>query len=158
MNNLWSQFESRIVTDSRFHGVYVARIPSEMKQVGGKTFRKKTSFDFAAALPGKTLFFDAKACGENTFNFQSLVLRDKKIHQFRALGEAWDMGNPSGYLIWFYEKQVIVWAHVVLVQDLVAKGIKSLDEKTSGVRIQRDDVPINLVRLVGENDVGARSV
>src|SRR5690606_23393579 len=117
--NHWKIFEQNIVTHSMYMGITAIKIPDGVKMVrdfkgpGLKPIRYKTSFDFACSIDGIAAFFDAKAeSSNNRFNYKSLLLNEKKIHQWEALCDAHEKGSIAGLLIWFPLSSLIGWANV----------------------------------------------
>jgi penicillin-binding protein-related factor A (putative recombinase) len=150
---LWSQFENRIMEESKYFRIGCVQVPSGVRISGAKTFRFKTKFDFAAGVKGKAVFFDAKTCGEDAFNFKSLAIRDKKKHQFDSLVEIREFGNQAGYLIWFYKHRIIAWADVAVIKTMIEEGKKSVAYNDSGLRYKSDDLPIDLEDFVFGNRI-----
>ena len=145
---MWRQFESRIKHDLLATGHVVTHIPSALIKTKGGTHRQKTDCDFSAAWRGEAIYFDAKACGEATFNLESLVFRESKVHQFNFLIDACNKNCKAGYLIWMYDKGLILWADVHVIATLRLNGVKSLDENTFLINSMKDDKPINLGDLL----------
>ncbi len=130
-------------------GFAITHIPSHLQQTKGRTVRIKTDCDFAAGIDGKAVFLDAKSCAGKMFYFSDhKTFNEDKLHQIRFLAEAMAKGNRAGFLVWLYDKRLILWADVDLVCDVKAKGGKGFDETTPGIRLQKDDEPINLRKLI----------
>lgn len=157
----WSQFEKRIVSDLTMQGIFVSQIPTGCRIVSRKGFgggggarpsiqMVKTDFDFCAAVDGRAVFFDAKACGERTFNIRSLILREKKRHQFLRMREAHRTGAKAGYLIWFYEERLITWAPVEVVAGIIAdRTSKNITPDLPGCFTQEDSWKVDIARMAG---------
>jgi hypothetical protein len=147
----WKDFEQRVYNETKLQGIFVSRIPTGCRIIRGGNPPKvqliKTDFDFTAGLPGAALFFDAKADSAKNFNFKSYVTRPKKLHQFKKMCEAADMGNLAGYLIWFYTLNQITFAPINVVRAMIREGAASLNPDTPGCRSQEDWLKLDLVSL-----------
>ena len=147
--DIWKQFEKKIGQELNIRpNAYCVAIPNEIRGMYGKRkpIQVVTPFDFAASIDGRAIFFDAKTCGETTFNLQSLVLRKQKNHQWQELIKARDSGSAAGYLIWFYKYSIIIWASVEDIEEAIKQGKKSLN--ITHRRSQVDDTPLDLASLV----------
>lgn len=149
MRELWRQFEGRIKEQLNMMGVVVTHIPSHILQTKRKMIRLKTDCDFAAAVDGKAIFFDAKSCAGNKFYFsEHKTFEKEKKHQFDFLTTAKARGSEAGYLIWLYDKRLILWVPIDVVFSVHMRGEKGIDESTPGVKMQSDSEVIDLSRLL----------
>jgi hypothetical protein len=148
--NYGAEFEKQVEEHSEARGYTCVKIPEEIRGFHGRGrgAQVRTRFDFAAGIKGTACFFEAKACGEGTFNFKSRVLSAKKRHQFMALKAAESNGNKSGYLIWFYNHKAYVWASSKCIQSLMDEGHNSLSPKSPYITTKPDDKPIDLMELM----------
>ena len=147
----WEAFERRIVHDIRLSGHFITRIPTGARviKIGGAVQFKgqKTAFDFAAAVNGRAVFFDAKCMtsGER-FNIRSLVLSPKKIHQYQALLDAAQSGGAvAGYLIWWFNERLITFVDVLKLRDLIVNTeVKSITPETFPSNTYPDHMKIDV--------------
>lgn len=150
--DLWRQFEHRIKNETRAMGGAITHIPSHIQQTRGKKVRMKTDCDFAFGIDGRAGFLDAKSCAGKRFYFSDhKTFNDEKIHQYTFLMQAFATGSQAGYLVWLYDKRLILWAPIGVVAGLKVNNELGFDETTTGVRMQKDDEPINLRKLIWGN-------
>lgn len=140
-------FEKRVIQESKLNGITCIRVPDHVTFSG---HRRKTEFDYCAGVDGLAVFFDCKATGR-AFNLKSYVLAKEKVHQYKALVEAAEKGNVSGYLLYFYEEGQYVWAPIDTVSRLIASGAKSITPDTLGTVAQSDKEIFSLRKLT-QND------
>lgn len=149
MQDLWRMFEGRIKDETMVTDTVITHIPSHAEKTKRGYVRKKTDCDFALASMGRAAFLDAKSCNGSKFYFsEHHTFELKKIHQYRFLIEARAKGSKAGYLIWLYDKGLILWVPVSIVAKAEVEGGKFIDETTPGITIQKDDQPINLKKLI----------
>lgn len=149
--DFWKSFEKDIELQLNARPqTYCVRIPNEVRGLHGRghAVQVRTPFDFAASINGRAIFFDAKTCGEATFNIKSLITRDKKKHQLEALTDAANNGAAAGYLIWFYKFETIIWISIDDINNALAKGIKSFTP--AHPKKQPDEMQLHLGKLIGE--------
>jgi penicillin-binding protein-related factor A (putative recombinase) len=147
---IWKSFESRIKIESQMQGITCIKVPEAIMVAKGRTFRRKTEFDYCAGIDGVAAFFDAKSSGRDLY-IDHYILEEGKIHQFSALCSAGENLNIAGYLIYFYQEFQIVWANIALVKGLAEAGVKKISVETPGLKKQMDNVPINLRTLLWED-------
>lgn len=148
---LWKGFENRIREECQLQGITCIKIPEQIVQAGGgKHFRRKTAFDYAAGIDGIAAFFDAKSSGRDLY-LESYITDEKKIHQFTALKAAYENFNIAGYLIHFYQEFTIAWAPIQVVHGLINTKQLKITPTTPGLTKQMDNVPINLRTLLWED-------
>jgi hypothetical protein len=105
--DFWKTFEIRIASEAQMHGYTCWKIPAEIRFLPKikKTIPVKSNPDFTCGILGLSVFFDAKATREKTWDLNDYVFRkDKsanKLHQWHKLEDASKNGNIAGYLIWF---------------------------------------------------------
>lgn len=155
----WRSFEIRIEKEAPLFGYTCWKVPTDTKmffKMGTRQFQQvKSKPDFAAGILGLAAFFDAKSTIENTWAIKANVLRhDKhvdKLTQWHDLKSAWDLGNISGYLIWFVNLKKITWASCGTVQAFIDKGETSVRPDLPQVYSQDADKPLNLKVLMAHD-------
>lgn len=146
-NSIWKAFENRIKIESGMQGITCIKVPEHMIYSRGKTFRKKTEFDYCAGIDGVAAFFDAKSSGRDLY-LEHYILEESKIHQYAALIQADENSNIAGYLIYFYQEFQICWANIKLVKKLWESGVKKITVDTPGLVKQMDNTRLNLRTLL----------
>lgn len=150
---IWEAFEKRIVHDFTMQGHFIARIPTGARVVkggAGLTFKgQKTPFDFASCVEGVAVFFDAKCVTSGSrFNFKSLVLAPKKVHQYEALCAARKSGAEAGYMIWWYNTRQITWLDIAELEYRIRSGSPSISPESLPGRTFEDHLKIDPVKWI----------
>lgn len=104
-------FEKMIVRDCRMKAYTIIKIREEFVGVYSlkAPIQKRTEFDFACGIHGKSLFFDAKFINQKKLNIKTYIMNSKKIHQFYNLMDCYNRDDNAGYLVYFYPIKTITW-------------------------------------------------
>lgn len=154
------QFEKMIVEHAKLDRVSCIRVPDEIRNFYNKTqkaIQVKTQFDFCLGVDGLAVFLDAKATQKSSFNFKGYLTNKKKIHQTMALKNAYELGNISGLLIWFYTLNVYTWAPINAIIELMSAGELGVKPDSKGVVSQTDLSPIRFRSLLS-NEINEQQI
>lgn len=145
-NELWRQFENRILAETRLHqGETCFRLHDQLRRnARGETFQLKSEFDFIGSVDGRMVCLDAKTTQNEGWNLATYVTAPKKIHQWNELRDAAKKNVRAGYLVWFVPQRTIVWASVNCVENLIRSGLKDLKPDSPYAWAKADHVPISL--------------
>lgn len=149
----WKAFEKRIAGEANMNGLFCIKIPETSRKIpsgpnGFNLILTKSSVDFVLAIDGRAHFFDAKVCGDRTFNLKKFCYDEKKIHQLLQLQAARDRGSRAGYMIWWGAFELISWAPIEAIEMAWDNGDLSISPETPGVKSQTEREIINFRRLL----------
>ena len=118
MVNKGKKFEEIIKRD--FVLLQGAKITRLDDPVGG--YKKiKNVCDFRGYCYPLAFYFEAKSTKENTFNLNKLTQYDKLI-EYKNI-----KGLQAGVLIWFYNKNKVVWTSIENIEIMKQSNIKSIN-------------------------------
>ena len=149
----WKVFEKRIEGEANCKGHVCIKIPERNQKVptGSGRIRiqlVKSDVDFVLVCNGVPYFFDAKSCGERTFNLQKFCYGPEKIHQLLQLQCIRDRGCRAGYMIWWGAYELISWVPIEVIERVHDRGDLSLIHTEPGVMSQSENQIINFERLL----------
>ena len=79
--------------------------------------------DFIGFANHNIMYIEAKSCIKNTFNLKKLTQYDKLIEKANKEGVL------AGVLVWFIDHKKVVFAKIELVEELINKGVKSINAR-----------------------------
>lgn len=149
----WKVFEKRIEGEANSKGHVCIKIPEKNRKIptGSGKIRVqlvKSDVDFVLVNHGVPYFFDAKTCGDRTFNLQKFCYGPDKIHQLLQLQGIRDRGCKSGYMIWWGAHEIISWVPIEIIEKVHDRGDLSLQPEEPGIVSQTETEIINFERLM----------
>lgn len=128
--NLGKKFESRVETDLRrcFPNSFVYRLPDQQSGYAG--IGGSNPCDFLCFTGNELLMIECKAHSGQSISF-SAIRQYEKMLDYKGLNKVF-----PGVLVWFYEKDTIIWASIEEMEKMVSDG-----EKSIGLRMINEKKP-----------------
>ncbi len=83
----------------------------------------KNVCDFIGYTYPYIMYIEAKSCTKNTFNLKKLTQYDKLLEKKNKKGVL------AGVLVWFIDHKKVVFAKIELVEELINRGVKSINAR-----------------------------
>lgn len=142
--------EKKLVQEAELQNYTLIKVPEKFVGFYGKRPAKQlpTPFDYCGSVGGRAIFFDAKACGKTSFDLNTYVFHEKKVHQYRNLLRVHSRGDVAGFVLWLYNLKRIGFISVVAVRDMRDQGLKSINLETPNFIHHSDHEPFRFLNLV----------
>lgn len=129
-NSLGKKWEAKVKStlEKQFPGKFVYRLPDQQSGYGGVGGSNPCDFFF---FPGDCmLMIECKAISGASINFNEIRQYDKML-DYKGLYKTY-----PGVIVWFYEKDTVIWVSIEEMEKMRADG-----EKSIGIRMIDEKKP-----------------
>lgn len=151
--NLGKKFENRLLHDWRrcFPGTLIYRLPDQQSGYAGGG--SSNPCDFLGFTGSDLLMIECKAHAGQSISF-SAIRQYSKMLEYKGLRNVY-----PGVIIWFYEKDTIIWVPIEEMEKMVTNGEKSVglrmidEKKPYKVSYNIIEIPAKKLRTFMEADL-----
>lgn len=118
--NLGKKFESRVAVDLKrcFPNSFIYRLPDQQSGYAG--VGGSNPCDFICFTGNELLMIECKAHSGQSISFSTIRQYDKML-DYKCLNKVF-----PGVVVWFYDKDIVIWVPIEEMEKMVSDGEKSI--------------------------------